>query len=298
MRLRVFVVCLLTILLVPLASTLTNSRGAFPAQKFSESRMIDLGSRRLHINCSGASVQGSLTVVLEAGLNASSETWSNVQPEIAKFTRVCSYDRAGIGKSDASPHEPATASQIARELHLVLSKAGVTGPVVLVGHSFGGLIVRMYAGLFPNHVAGIVLIDSVHEEETARWLALMPPDTRRQMEAAGGRRLLGGEQIDLERSNAEMRAANWRTRMPLIVLSRGRESYNPDDYPPQLRSLAPRGEELRIELQEELARRSSRGRHIFAEKSGHLIHRDQPELVIDSIRTVVEATRTKNPKSF
>ncbi len=298
MKLTLVAACLLTILSVPLADTRTHPHGALPAQETSAERMIDPGGRKLHINCSGASVKGSPTVVLEAGLNTSSETWSNIQPEIAKFTRVCSYDRAGIGKSDALPQQPATGSQIARELHLLLSKSGVTGPLVLVGHSFGGLIVRMYASLYPREVAGMVLVDSVHEEETARWLAMLPPETRREMETAGGRRLLGGEQIDLEKSNAEMQAANWRTRMPLIVLSRGKASYNPDDYPPPLRSLAPRGEELRMTLQEDLARRSSRGKHVFAEKSGHLIHRDQPELVIDSVRQVVEATRLKDPKSF
>lgn len=156
----------------------------------------------------------------------------------------------------------------------------------------------MYASLYPKDVAGMVLVDSVHEEETAKWLAMMPAETRKEMEAAGGRRLLGGAQIDLEKSNAEMLAANWHTRMPLIVLSRGRASYNLDDYPSQLRSLAPKGEEMRIKLQEDLARRSSRSKHIFAQKSGHLIHRDQPELVIDSIRQIVDATRRTKPKRF
>ncbi|MEK6287158.1 MAG: alpha/beta hydrolase [Acidobacteriota bacterium] len=297
MRLTLVAACLLTILTVPLAGTPASPHNAFPTQKSSAGSMIDLGSRKLYINCSGEAVIGSPTVVLEAGLNASSETWSNIQPEIAKFTRVCSYDRAGMRKSDPSPQQPTTSSQIARELHLLLSKSGVTGRLVLVGHSLGGLIVRMYASLYPKDVAGIVLVDSVHEEETARWLAMLPAETRKEMEARGGKRLLGVTQIDLEKSNAEMQAANWRTRVPLVVLSRGKTSYNPDDYPPQLRSLAPKGEELRIKLQEDLARRSSRSKHIFAEKSGHLIHRDQPELVIDSIRQVVEAARLKNPKS-
>jgi pimeloyl-ACP methyl ester carboxylesterase len=156
----------------------------------------------------------------------------------------------------------------------------------------------MYASLYPKEVVGMVLVDSVHEEETAKWLALIPPEIRREMEQAGGMKLMGGEQIEMQESNREMKAANWHTNMPLIVLSRGKSSYNPDDYPPPLRSFAPQGEELRISLQAALASCSSRSKHLFAEKSGHMIHHDQPELVIDAIRQIVEATRLKDRKDF
>jgi pimeloyl-ACP methyl ester carboxylesterase len=260
--------------------------------------MIDVGGYKLHISCSGKSVNDSPTVVMEAGLNSSSETWGSIQPEIAKLTRACTYDRAGLGKSEPSPLHNRTSLEIARDLHTLLAKTGITGPLVFVGHSFGGINIRMYASLYPKDVAGMVLIDSSHEEETAKWLAIIPPEIRRELENAEGRRLLGGEQIDLQESQRQAKAANWQTDAPLIVLSRGRSSYSPDDYPPQLRSFAPKGEELRIKLQEDLASRSSRSRHIFAEKSGHMIQYDQPDLVIDAIRQIVEATRGKDRKSF
>lgn len=279
-------------------SIYTRPQGANAPQIISLDKMIDLGGYKLHIRCSGKPVNDSPTVVMEAGLNSSSETWSNIQPEIAKLTRVCTYDKAGMGKSDPPPQQPGTSTQIARDLHTLLTKTGITGPIVLVGHSFGGINLRMYASLYPKDVVGMVLVDSSHEEETARWLDMIPPEIRKEMEQAGGRRLLGGVQIDLQESQRQMKAANWQTDVPLIVLSRGRSSYSPDDYPPQLRSFAPKGEELRIKLQGDLASRSGRSKHIFAEKSGHMIHHDQPELVIDAIRQVVEATRVKDRKGF
>lgn len=298
MRHRTTIAYLLTALAISFQGLYLHPQTANAPQDTALDKLIDLGGYKLHISGLGKSVKGSPTVVMEAGLNSSSETWSNIQPEIAKFTRVCIYDRAGMGKSDPPPQQPRTGSQIAKELHALLTKAGVTGPIVLVGHSFGGIIVRMYASLYPEGVVGMVLVDSVHEEETAKWIAMMPPETRKQMEASGGKGLLGGEPIDLQKSRAEMQAANWHTSIPLVVLSRGKASYNVEDYPPQLRSLAPKGEELRIKMQEELARCSSRSKHMFAERSGHMIHHDQPEMVINAIRQIVEATRLKDQKNF
>lgn len=257
-------------------------------------KKIDVGGYGLHILCSAKPNKESPTVILEAGLNQSSETWNEVQPEVAKFTRVCSYDRAGLGKSDAPKQQQRnTSQQIVKDLHLLLEKAGINPPLVLVGHSFGGINVRLYASLYPKEVVAMVLVDSVHEEETEKWLAMIPTETRKQMEAAGAMQLLGSESIDLETSMKQMKAAKWHTTIPLIVLARGRASYNPDDYPPPLRSFAPKGEELRIKMQKNLASCSSKGKFLFAEKSGHIIQSDEPALVVDAIRQVVEATKPK-----
>ncbi len=104
--------------------------------------------------------------------------------------------------------------------------------------------------------------------------------------------MLGGESIDVEASVKQLQAANWHTDIPLIVLARGRASYTVEDYPPLLRSLAPKGEELRIAMQENLATRSTNSKFIFAEKSGHMIQENEPEILVDAIRRVVEATKT------
>lgn len=122
-------------------------------------RLIDIGGYALHLHETG---RGSPTVVLVAGGGDFSFDWSLVQPEAAKFTRVCSYDRAGQAWSDPGPY-PRTMKQDAYELHLLLQAACVPPPYVLVGHSIGGLIVRLYATAHPESVAGMVLVDPTHE---------------------------------------------------------------------------------------------------------------------------------------
>ena len=118
-------------------------------------QMVDVGGYRLHIHCTGS---GSPTVVIESGWGESSATWGWVQPEIAKITRVCTYDRAGMGWSEPSPF-PRTARQFAKELHTLLAKANESGPYVLVAHSLGGYTVRVYAYDYPGEVSGLVMID-------------------------------------------------------------------------------------------------------------------------------------------
>jgi len=126
-------------------------------------KLVDIGGYQLHINCTGA---GSPTVILDAGLGGSSLDWSKVQPEVARFTRVCSYDRAGYGWSQTGP-SPRTSQQIVTELHLLLAHAKINGPYVLVGHSVGGLNMRLYAYRYPAEVAGMVLLDATSEHQFA-----------------------------------------------------------------------------------------------------------------------------------
>jgi pimeloyl-ACP methyl ester carboxylesterase len=126
-------------------------------------RMVDVGGHRLHLRCSGS---GSPAVIFDAALGASSLSWSLVQPEVARLTRACSYDRAGFGWSDAGPR-PRTAGRAADELHELLRRGGVPPPYLLVGHSFGGLVMRIFAARNHDEVAGLVLVDPAHPEE---WL--------------------------------------------------------------------------------------------------------------------------------
>ena len=122
--------------------------------------MVVVDGRRMHLLCQG---QGSPAVILESGMPGTSLGWASVIEDIASFARVCAYDRAGYGWSEAGP-EPRTISNIARELRGLLRTAKVGPPYVLVGHSFGGLIVQVYASRFPDEVAGMVLVDSAHPE--------------------------------------------------------------------------------------------------------------------------------------
>src|SRR6266508_940072 len=139
-------------------------------------QMIDVGGYQMHLYCTGTNVDGSPTVILENGLGSISSAWALVQPEVAKGTRTCSYDRAGMGWSDSSP-EPRDAQHIAIELHTLLQNAQIPGPYVLVGWSFGGLYAREYAGQYGDEVSGLVLLDSSHPDQ---WTST--PEGQRQFE--------------------------------------------------------------------------------------------------------------------
>src|SRR5262249_28852565 len=127
-------------------------------------QLLDVGGYRLHLYCVG---QGSPTVIFEAAADMMSVDWSWIQPEIAKKTRACAYDRAGMGWSDPGP-EPRDANQVSTELHTLLTHAGIAGPYVLVGHSAGGLYVRVYAAHYPEEVVGMVLVDPGHPDMPTR----------------------------------------------------------------------------------------------------------------------------------
>jgi pimeloyl-ACP methyl ester carboxylesterase len=139
-------------------------------------RLVSIGTHRLHIRCDG---DGAPTVVFDAALGGSSLSWSLVQPAVARLTRACSYDRAGFGWSEAGPL-PRTASRIAAELHELLRAAALPSPFLLVGHSYGGLVMRLYASRHPNDVAGLVLIEPAIPEEWAN-----PTDQQRALIARG-----------------------------------------------------------------------------------------------------------------
>ena len=122
-------------------------------------KLVDLGGHQLHVNCTG---KGSPTVVFENGLGDFSIDWALVQPHVSSFTRVCTYDRAGYAWSDPGP-KPRTFSQLNLELRDALAKHGERGPFVLVGHSYGGPVVRNFATIYPQDVVGLVFVDAAHE---------------------------------------------------------------------------------------------------------------------------------------
>jgi pimeloyl-ACP methyl ester carboxylesterase len=127
-------------------------------------QLVDVGGYSLHLYCVGENTDGRPTVILEPGLGATSSAWAWIQPTVAKTTRVCAYDRAGLGWSDPSP-APRDAQHIATELHTLLQNAQIPGPYVLVGWSYGGLYVRAYANQYRDEVAGLVLLDSSSPEQ-------------------------------------------------------------------------------------------------------------------------------------
>lgn len=251
-------------------------------------RLVDVGGgRRLHVICSGASAGGGPTVLLESGAGDGSNSWGRVLPEVAKFARVCAYDRAGVGTSD-NVAAPRTVVAVTEDLHSLLAAAKVAGPYVLVGHSLGGILARLYASYYPSEVAGMILVDSAHEDEPDRALALVPRDTLKEMlKQAGPADLVpqGRERIDGCSIRSIMDALDWHADIPLVVLTQGRP-YGPDMV--AVPTIAPRAYQLHLEVQRDLAARSSKGRQVIAEKSGHAIQQDQPELVVNAVREVVK----------
>lgn len=283
--------------------------------------MVDVGGYRLHLYCVG---EGTPTVVMDAGLGGGVLEWSTVQPEVSKFARVCAYDRAGIAWSDSGVR-PRTSRQVVTELHALLGNAGARAPYVLVGHSIAGIHVQLYAGQYPDEVAGVVLVDSSHEDQLSRkGMTQIPsfyPSLIKAVSSFGVVRLMDlvgtpstnmPPEVEAERaaiyshtrsmysyademssiavSMEQLRAAPMRLGdNPLIVLTHGMKEASNAGSPGE----ADQAEQTWAELQTDLARRSSSGKQIIAEKSGHYIQFDQPDLVIDAIRQVVEATRRR-----
>ena len=282
-------------------------------------RLVDVGGYRLHLYCTG---EGTPTVVMDAGLGGGVLDWSTVQPEVSRFARVCTYDRAGVAWSDSGVR-PRTSRQVITELHALLGNAGERAPYVLVGHSIAGIHVQLYASQYPDEVAGVVLVDSSHEDQlTRKGMTRIPsfyPPLIKAVSPFGVVRLLdlvGTPSTNLPSRVVAKRASIYsHTRSmysyadeisaipvsmeqlreapmrlgdrPLIVLTRGMKEANQAGSP----EAAELAEKAWAELQADLARRSSSGKQIIAEKSGHYIQFDQPELVIDAIRQVVEAQR-------
>jgi len=150
-----------------------------------EGRSVALGAAfpgvSLNINCTGQATAGGPTVIMDTGLGVPAIGWDFVQPEVAKFARVCSYDRAGYGWSTAGPM-PRTSGQIVKELHALLAVAGERPPYVLVAHSFGGYNVRVYTKEYPAEVGGMVLVDTSHEDQNNRMPGTLKNFMKKQSE--------------------------------------------------------------------------------------------------------------------
>lgn len=259
------------------------SKGAASRKQTSAERFITMDDYRFHYKDQGT---GAPTVVMDAGLCQGLDTWDDAPDKIAAFARVFVYDRVRLGGSyripapgprqSPRPPELRTSGQIVEELRALLRKAGVPAPYVLVGHSFGGLNVRLFASKYPKEVAGIVLIDSSNEEQYSRYAALMPEGAR-----IGYERLNRGdncESVNLEESAAQLREAPPLPYAPLVVLTAAGGG---------------KVEKLlsHFEMQADLARRAPNSAHLVVQRSGHFIQRDRPDVVIKAIRDVVEQAR-------
>ncbi len=330
---RIFSILMLVILILTLVTLTAGAiaKANLAKQYPAPGQLVDVGGYKMHIHCTG---QGNPTVILEAGSAEFSVNWAKVQPGVATFTRVCSYDRAGFGWSEPSPH-PRTANKTMEELHTLLVNANIQGPYVLVGHSIGGLLVRVYAHNYPDDVVGLILVDSTHEEQNIRRSTVVPQFT--ELQKSGFEQLTGqfrmyaflsstglmafaqqsipdpglpadalaqyratlvtnrffktalAEGSAQEEMLPEVRALHITSfgNMQLTVLSAGLWEPDPSLSDAENRRIR----EVMVVMQSELAVLSSVGKQVIAEQSGHMIQIDQPDLVIDAIREVVDAIR-------
>lgn len=286
--------------------------------------LVDIGGRSMYMESAG---EGSPTVVLVSGALGRGDVWSRdlLQPEgerqmvfpaVAEFTHVIEYDRPGtIGevntslepngplfypsRSDDVP-QPRTGAEVVQELHDLLEAAEVPGPYVLVGHSVGGLYSRLYAMTYPDEVVGLVLVDATNEEVWAEFANALTPDQWAVFEAGTvlNEELLAAypagevnwtapllEDPTIEQVR-QARAESPLHPMPLFILSHGIPFGEPFPGWPSEEM-----EAIMSQLQEDTASLLPDAKHVIATESGHNIHQDQPELVIDAIRDVVDAVR-------
>ncbi|WP_311267735.1 alpha/beta hydrolase [Sphingobium sp. WCS2017Hpa-17] len=292
-------------------------------------RLVDIGGRRIHIDCRGA---GSPTVILESGLGSGgSVDWARVHDALARHSRTCAYDRAGIMWSDPKPG-PQNAAAVADDLHATLAAAGISGPLVLVGHSVGGPYTRVYAGRYGNQVAGLVMVDASHPDQVARfgqvvkanvdpgkaagivrianalsWTGLVRLMTNGQMPnlppEAGAKigaytsHSIGGALSELQGFNRTMdqaRTVHSFGDRPLIVLT-AMAPYTPA----QLKSLdlspqdGARMKQVWQALHSDMAAMSTHGSQQIVPDSGHYIQIDRPDVVIAAVDRVVDAVRVR-----
>jgi len=247
----------------------------------SRTGLADIGGRRLCFVCAG---QGAPTIVLETGIGDTSATWSSILPAVAQLSTVCCYDRAGMGESDPAPI-PRTCQDMAADLRALLAAIPLAPPYVLVGHSYGGMNVRLFASRYPDEVAGMVLIDAVHEDKDIQFESVLAADLIARHRAYLADPSRNSEHVDKPQCTAQLRAARCTFEFPIVVLARGL----PDEPSPVWPSAAI--QRVETELQREFLKLSPRSTHIIAEHSGHYIQHDQPDLVIEAIRQVVSLVR-------
>jgi pimeloyl-ACP methyl ester carboxylesterase len=277
---------------------------------------VDIGGRTLNYSCLG---EGSPTVIFESGRGGPGKDWTPFQRQVAAYTRACWYDRAGYGWSDAAPF-PHPASAIAEDLHRLLRKAGIAPSYVLVGFSFGGICVRVYADKYREEVAGMVLVDSTHFDERepitppgGGYLPYFPrllPTLAKMLRPIGFLRMFmprrdltpfeprtmaeSFKELDYE-SSLQARAVRNLGDLPLIVLTAGRHRITPPDNVADARRQR-FWEAHWIEAQEQLARLSTRGAQRVFPEASHNLARDRPWEVLDAIQEVVMQARAPIPR--
>lgn len=265
--------------------------------------MIDVGGYSLYTEDSG---KGSVNVIFDSGMGDDLSVWKKVSDEVSKFARVITYDRAGLGWSDESPKER-TSDEIVQELHSMLDKKKLIGPIILVGHSFGGVNMQQYALKYPDDIAALVLIDSAHEDQIDKmpkpnfiqkylfkfgmwaapvglprlYLSNANPEEKAKKSTTKHQYTSLDEANSFQQSLNELQAMKPNFgNLPLIVIARYKQSSEVSDSDTRNYVWA--------DLQENIATRSSNSTIIFTGERQHSIHKSQPAIVVTAIHRLVD----------
>ncbi len=242
-------------------------------------KKLNIGGIELYYELLGEHHEGP-TLVFDSGYGVTLENWNSIKDEVSKFSRMFIYDRAGIGKSGMDDR-PRHSRQSVENLRILLKKAEVKPPYVLVGHSLGGLNIRLFASTYPEEVAGVVLLDSSHEDQNK----ILPPlFTKEVQEAYYNQFTLEGSLHEVEESLEQVRNKSFGNIL-LIVVTGGLQPFHTKE------SMA-----IWMKFQEELANLSTNKQHIIVEDAGHAIHIDQPDVVVSIIRDIL--SRVKVDKKY
>ena len=261
----------------------------------STTRMIDVGGLKLRAQIDGPAREGQPTVVLVSALGDSLEAWKLVQPAVAQFARVVAYDRAGLGQSEADATPP-TPQRIANQLHALLQNAGIKPPYVLVGHSIGGPFIRMFAGLYPSEVAGLVYVDpsdftqtradqlAIFTELGAGEAGMLAMEKSQEQQFAEAPPAVRGEwEISAQQAKngwADFFSLPPVPDVPVVILMATKV-----DIPPALKIAIGKQRILHFA---KLAADVSDGLFVVTSRSGHYIQQSEPELIIWAIRRALK----------
>jgi pimeloyl-ACP methyl ester carboxylesterase len=273
-----------------LSLAMAGQVSAQPASAQPSPTLVSVAGRQVEVVQMG---KGSPTLVLESGGGETVAQWNGILPELAKQTRVISYSRAGFGRSSASAN-PGSPQLSVAELHQLLQALGEKGPVVIAGHSWGGLLARLYASTFPEEVAGLVLIDGSHEAQFARWEAAKPGLKLADSIRARASQLPAFVREFLEqglRVQAAQRVEGMKPLpdFPLAVIT----ALKPCPLENQWECRDPKALAIWRQLHDEWTARSTSSLHIVSARTGHYVMYDQPQLIVDAVSFVLSQARAK-----
>jgi len=254
-------------------------------------QLVDVGGYRLDVVRAGS---GTHAVVMVGGLGNALDTWAQVTPSVAQFITVVAYSRGGLGRSEPGPSQH-TAKDSVVELHTLLTKLNLKPPYVLVGGSYGGILVRLYTSMYRDEVAGLVFVDSSHEEQVQRY-GRLDPKYPAQFRASFEEKIRNDKGADADEDRESLRIQNAGAvsgmkplpDIPIAILTSMKVPTTA-----QYVNQTPQGYEAWRTMHDEWFRRSSNGLHIVTARSGHHIQDDEPQLVIEAIRFVLDRVKTQ-----